>query len=412
MLLGTDIEASQTILEGLPIDVIGLNCSTGPEHMREPISFLGEHSHLPVSAIPNAGLPLNVDGEAVYPLEPEPYAAAMTEFIEKHNVSIVGGCCGTTPEHLKLLVETVHGHAHPPRPEADIARLSSSIQALSMKQEPPPLLIGERLNATGSRKFKRLLLDEDWDGILEMGREQIGKGAHALDVSVAVTERPDEDFLMSHVVKKLAMGLEAPLVIDTTDPDVMETALKLAPGRTLLNSTHLEAGRPKLDQVLGIAKQHNAAVLLLTIDEEGMAKTAARKFEIAKRIHDIAVDEFGFKAEDLVFDVLTFPLSTGDKEFDNSAIETIEAIRQIKAELPGVFTSLGVSNVSFGLSKAARPVLNSLMLHHCVQAGLDMAIVNAAHITPYPEIPQEERELIEDLIFNRREDGLQRVIEF
>ncbi|MDH3944430.1 MAG: dihydropteroate synthase, partial [Anaerolineae bacterium] len=412
MLLGTDIETSQTILEGLPIDVIGLNCSTGPEHMREPVSFLGEHSTLPVSAIPNAGLPLNVDGEAVYPLEPEPYAAAMTEFIEKHNVSIVGGCCGTTPEHLKLLVESLHGHEHPPRPKADEARLSSSIQALSMKQVPPPLLIGERLNATGSRKFKRLLLAEDWDGILKMAREQIGKGAHALDVSVAVTERPDEDFLMGKVVKKLALGVEAPLVIDTTDPVVMETALKLAPGRTLLNSTHLEAGRSKLDEVLRIAKRHNAAVLVLTIDEEGMAKTANRKLEIAKRIHDIAVGEFGFRPEDLVFDVLTFPLSTGDKEFDNSAVETIEAIRQIKAELPGVFTSLGVSNVSFGLNKAARPVLNSLMLHHCVGAGLDMAIVNAAHITPYPEIPEEERVLIDDLIFNRREDGLQRVIEF
>ena len=412
MLLGTDIETSQTILEGLPIDVIGLNCSTGPEHMREPISFLGEHSHLPVSAIPNAGLPLNVDGEAVYPLKPEPYAAAMVEFIEKHNVSIVGGCCGTTPEHLKLLVEAVHGHAHPPRPDADPARLSSSIQALSMRQEPPPLLIGERLNATGSRKFKRLLMEEDWDGILEMGREQIGKGAHALDVSVAITERPDEDFLMSNVVKKLAMGVEAPLVIDTTDPDVMEIALKLAPGRTLLNSTHLEAGRSKLDQVMTIASEHNAAVLILTIDEKGMAKSAARKLDIAKRIHDIAVDEFGFKPEDLVFDVLTFPLSTGDKEFDNSAVETIEAIRQIKTELPGVFTSLGVSNVSFGLRPAARPVLNSLMLHHCVKAGLDMAIINAAHITPYPEIPAEERELMEDLIFNRRADGLQRVIEF
>lgn len=412
MLLGTDIAAALTILEGMPIDVIGLNCSTGPEHMRQPISYLGEHAHLPVSAIPNAGLPLNVDGEAVYPLEPEPYAAAMMEFIEKHDISVVGGCCGTTPEHLKLLVEQIHGHAHPERPAADEARLSSSIQALAMKQVPPPLLIGERLNATGSRQFKRLLMAEDFDGILEMAREQIAGGAHALDVSVALTERADEDYLMSKVVKKLAMGVEAPLVIDSTEPDVMEAALKLAPGRCLLNSTHLEAGRPKMERVLKLAREHNAAVLILTIDENGMAKTASHKLEIAKRIHDIAVDEFGFRPEDLVFDVLTFPLSTGDKEFNNSAVETITAIKEIKTALPGVFTSLGISNVSFGLGKDARMVLNSMMLHFCVEAGLDMAIVHASKVKPYAEIPEEERSLMEDLIFNQRKDALQRVIEY
>jgi 5-methyltetrahydrofolate--homocysteine methyltransferase len=412
MLLGTDIATVTTILEDLPIDVIGLNCSTGPEHMREPVHYLGEHTHLPVSAIPNAGLPLNVDGEEVYPLEPEPYAAAMAEFIEKHNISIVGGCCGTTPEHLKLLVEQVHGKPHPLRPVHEPGRLSSSIQALAMEQEPPPLLIGERLNATGSRAFKRYLMDEDFDAILEMAREQIAGGAHTLDVSVALTERPDEQYLMEKVVKKLAMGIEAPLVIDTTEPAVMEAVLKLAPGRSLLNSTHLEAGRPKMDQVLRLAKEHNAAVLILTIDEDGMAKTVERKVEIAKRIYDIAVNEFGFRPQDLVYDVLTFPLSTGDEEFADSAVATIEAIRRIKAELPGVLTSLGVSNVSFGLSSGARPVLNSLMLHHCVQAGLDMAIVHAARIKPYAEIPENERQLMDDLIFNRRLDALQKVIEF
>jgi 5-methyltetrahydrofolate--homocysteine methyltransferase len=412
MLLGTDIGAALAILEDLPIDVIGTNCSTGPEHMREPIRFLGEHTHLPVSAIPNAGLPLNVDGEEVYPLEPEPYATAMVEFVEKHNISIVGGCCGTTPEHLKLLVEQIHGHPHPPRPAHNEGLLSSSIQSLTMAQVPPPLLIGERLNATGSRKFKRLLMEEDFDSILEMARDQVAGGAHALDVSVAITERPDEDYLMQKVVKKLALGVEAPLVIDTTDPEVMQVALKLAPGRTLLNSTHLEAGRPKMDQVLSIAKQHNSAVLILTIDENGMAKTIESKVAIAKRIHDIAVNEFGFRPQDLVFDVLTFPLSTGDPEFNESAIATIEGIRQIKQELPGVYTSLGVSNVSFGLSKGARPVLNSLMLHHCVEAGLDMAIVHASKIKPFAEIPQEERDLMEDLIFFKRPDALQRVIEF
>ncbi len=412
MLLGTDIATALTILEGLPIDVIGLNCSTGPEHMREPIRYLGEHAALPVSAIPNAGLPLNVDGEAVYPLEPEPFAQAMAEFVEKNNISVVGGCCGTTPEHLKLLVEKLGQRPLPPRPEKDEPRLSSSIQSLAMQQEPPPLLIGERLNATGSRKFKRLLMEEDYDAILEMGRQQVAGGAHALDVSVALTERADESHLMAQVVKKLAMGVEAPLVIDSTEPEVMETALKLAPGRCLLNSTHLEAGRPKLEEVLSLAKQHNAAVIVLTIDQEGMAKTVERKIEIARRIYHIAVDEFGLRPEDLVYDPLTFPLSTGDPEFVDSAVATIESIKRIKEELPGVFTSLGVSNVSFGLSKAARPTLNSLMLHHCVRAGLDMAIVHASKVKPYAEIPEEERELMEDLIFNRREDALQRVIEF
>jgi 5-methyltetrahydrofolate--homocysteine methyltransferase len=231
-------------------------------------------------------------------------------------------------------------------------------------------------------------------------------------VSVALTERPDEDYLMTKVVKKLAMGVEAPLVIDTTEPDVMEAALKLAAGRCLLNSTHLEAGRPKMDRVLKLARQHNAAVLILTIDETGMAKSAPRKFEVAKRIYDIATTEFGFRPEDLVFDVLTFPLSTGQEEFNNSAVETINAIREIKTKLPGVFTSLGVSNVSFGLSQAARPVLNSMMLHFCVQAGLDMAIVHASKVKPYAEIPVEERTLMEDLIFNKRPDALQKVIEF
>ena len=412
MLLGTDIASALAILEKMPIDVVGLNCSTGPEHMRQPLAHLGEHTTLPVSALPNAGLPLNVDGEAVYPLESQPFADAMTEFVEKNNVNVVGGCCGTTPEHLKLLVEQIHGRPTPERPKKMGAFLSSSIKSVSMAQEPRPLLIGERLNATGSRKFKKLLLNEDFDAMVEIAREQINGGAHTLDVSVAVTENPDEIGLMSKLVKKLAMAVEAPLVIDSTEPDVMEAALKIAPGRCMLNSTHLEAGRPKMEQIFRIAKKHNAAVLVLTIDEEGMAKTVERKMEVAKRIYHIAVDEFGFAPEDLIYDTLTFPLSTGDPEFADSAVATLESIKQIKEELPGVFTSLGVSNVSFGLSKAARPVLNSLMLHHAVLYGLDMAIVHASKVRPYGEIPEEERLLMEDLIFNKREDALQRVIEF
>ncbi len=411
MLLGTDIAAALTILEGLPIDIIGLNCSTGPEHMREPIRYLGENACLPVSCIPNAGLPINVDGEAVYPMEPEPFAELLTEYVEKYQISVVGGCCGSTPAHIQRLVEKMHARPAPARPTASVPRLSSSISATLMHQEPPPLLLGERCNAQGSRKFKRLLLAEDFDAILELGREQVEGGAHALDISVAVTERPDEAYLMKKVVKKLAMGVDVPLVIDTTELDVMETALKTAPGRCLLNSTHLEGGREKADRVFGLAKEHNAAVLVLTIDEGGMAKTADRKLEVARRIYEIAVQEHNLQPEALVFDALTFTLGTGDAEFANSAMDTLEGIRLIKQNLPGVLTSLGVSNVSFGLGPAARPVLNSIMLYHAVQAGLDMAIVNPAHITPYAEIPPEERELTEDLIFNRRGDALQRFIE-
>jgi 5-methyltetrahydrofolate--homocysteine methyltransferase len=417
MLLGADIAAAMTILEGLGIDVIGLNCSTGPEHMREPIRFLGEQAILPVSCIPNAGLPLNVDGEAVYPLEPQPFAEAMFEFVDKMNISVVGGCCGTTPAHLKALVEKLGGapatrRKRPPRPQYITPRLASAIQATSMQQTPPPLLIGERCNAQGSRKFKRLLLTGDFDTILELAREQVQGGAHAIDISVAVTENPDESDLMAKVVKKLASGVEAPLVIDTTEADVMEAALKIAPGRCLLNSTHLESGPEKAARVFALAKTHHAAVLVLTIDEKGMAKTAQHKLEVARRIHDMAVDQFGLAPQALVFDTLTFTLATGDPEFSASAIETIEGIRLVKRELPGVLTSLGVSNVSFGLSPAARPVLNSVMLYHAVQAGLDMAIVNPAHITPYAEIPADQRQLSEELIFNRRPDALQRFIEY
>lgn len=410
MLLGTDISAVETILEGLAIDVIGMNCSTGPEHMREPIRFLGEISPLPVSCIPNAGLPLNVDGQAVYPLEPQPFAEALAEFVEKHRVNVVGGCCGTTPEHLRLLVEKVGHKPRLPRPQLHIPRLASAMQAQPMLQEPRPFLIGERLNTQGSRKFKKLILEERYDEILEIANEQIESGAHGLDVCVALTERADEVETMRKVIKKLAPAVRVPLVIDTTEPDVLEAALQTAPGRCLINSTHLEGGREKADRVFALARKYNAAVIVLTIDEQGMAKTAERKLEVARRIYQIAVEEHGLRPADLVFDALTFTLATGDAEFANSAIETMEGIRRIKAELPGVLTSLGVSNVSFGLSARARAILNSVMLYHCVLAGLDMAIVNPAHITPYAEIDEEERTLAEDLIFNRRADALQQFI--
>ena len=412
MLLGTEIGAVVAILEGLPIDVIGLNCSTGPEHMREPIRFLGEQTSLPVSCIPNAGLPLNVDGQAVYPLEPEPFAQTLAEFVRKNHINVVGGCCGTTPEHLCRLVEELRGESRPARPKIDAPLLASAVQAAPMQQEPRPFLIGERLNTQGSAKFKKMILAEDWDGAVTVAQQQIDSGAHGLDLCVALTERPDEIDLMRKLVKKLSPLVKLPLIIDTTELDVLETALQTAPGRCLVNSTHLEGGRAKADRVLGLARKYNAAVIALTIDEQGMAKTAERKLEVARRIYDIAVNEFGFKPGDLVFDDLTFTLATGDPEFGQSAVETLEGIRLIKKELPGVLTSLGVSNVSFGLSANARAVLNSVMLYHAVQAGLDMAIVNPAHITPYAEIAEDARALAEDLIFNRRPEALQRLIEF
>jgi len=412
MLLGTDIASALTILESLPIDVIGLNCSTGPEHMREPIQYLTTHSTKPISVLPNAGLPINVDGEAVYPMLPDPFAKMLAEFVD-WGVSVVGGCCGTTPEHLAKLAQYV-GQDRPqkqPAPETE-PRVASAMRAIPMVQNPGPTMIGERVNSQGSRKIKRLLLNDDYEGILQVAREQVDSGAHILDVCVALTERADEAEQMRKVVKKLSMSIEAPLMIDVTDPDVAEAALSVYPGRGIINGNNLENGRERIDKVLPIAKKHGAAVLSMTIDQQGMAKTAQRKLEVAQAIYDIEVNEYGLKPEDLIFDDLTFTLATGDPEFVSSAIETLEGIRLIKQHLPGVMTSLGVSNLSFGLGEAARAVLNSVFLYHAVQAGLDMAIVNPAHIKPYAEIPADQRALATDLIFNRTPDALPRYIQY
>jgi len=415
MLLGTDIASAMTTLESLGVDVLGLNCSTGPEHMREPIRWLSEHARRPVSCIPNAGLPLNTGtGDAVYPLEPEAMATALGEFVRDFGVRVVGGCCGTTPAHLEAVVRTVRAleRGGSRRTAPHVPRVSSAMRALTLHQDPPPLLIGERVNAQGSRKVKQLLLADDYEGIVGVARQQADSGAHVLDVCVALTERADEAQQMARVVKLLSMSVETPLMIDSTEADVVARALEHVPGRAIVNSINMENGRARIDAVLPLVKQHGAAVVALTIDEAGMAKTRERKLEIARRIHDIAVHEFGLASEDLIFDDLTFTLATGEAEWVDSAAETIEGIRLIKRELPGVLTSLGVSNVSFGLAPAARAVLNSVFLHHCVQAGLDMAIVNPAHIRPYAELSSEERELADDLVFNRRPDALQRFIEF
>ena len=414
MLLGTDIASAMTTLEALKVDVIGLNCSTGPEHMREPVRYLSEHATLPLSVIPNAGLPLNTGvGEAVYPLEPAPMATALSEFVRDFGVRIVGGCCGTTPAHLSAIVNAVRA-AEPgakPAHASHVPRVSSAMRAITLHQDPPPLLVGERVNSQGSRKVKRLLLADDYEGILEVARDQVDSGAHVLDVCVALTERADEAEQMSKVVKLLSMSVETPLVIDSTEANVIEAALEHIPGRGIVNSINMENGRKRIDAVVPLVRKHGAAVIALTIDEIGMAKTRERKLEVAKKIYDIVVGEYGLAPEDLIYDSLTFTLATGDAEWIESGKETIEGIRLIKRELPGVSTILGVSNVSFGLTPEARGVLNSVFLHHCVQAGLDAAIVNPAHIRPYAEISSEERELADDLVFNKRPDALQRFIE-
>ncbi|GIV95666.1 MAG: methionine synthase [Herpetosiphonaceae bacterium] len=412
MLLGTDIPSMIATLEALPVDAIGLNCSTGPEHMRDPIGYLCRHSRLPISCIPNAGLPLEVNGETVYPMEPEPFAQILGEFVHELGVSVVGGCCGTTPEHIARLREVVGSETRPRQRQIEyIPSVSSGMRAVSLIQDPPPLIVGERVNTLGSRKVKRLLLNDDYDGALQVAREQAESGAHILDVCVAMTERSDEVEMMRRLLKKLTMGVELPLMIDTTEPEVLEAALQMYPGRAICNSVSLEGGRgQKIDRVLPIVARYGAATVAMTIDEEGMTHTAERKFAVAKRIYEIATQEYGLPPDALLFDVLTFPITTGQEELRRAAVETIEGIRLIKQHLPGALTVLGVSNLSFGIASHARAALNSVFLYHAVEAGLDAAIINPAHVMPFAEIPAEQRELCEDLIFNRREDALARLI--
>ncbi len=414
MLLGTDISAVLATLEALRVDVIGLNCSTGPEDMRDAIRFLGELCPVPVACIPNAGLPLQgPDGETIFPEQPEPLAEALGEFVERYGVGVVGGCCGTTPEHIAAIAQRVGSPTRRkvgPRPAPRAAHVSCMIAATPLAQEPSPTMVGERVNSQGSRKAKELLLADDYDGLVQIAEDQVSGGAHVLDLCVALTERTDEDEQMRLLAKKVSLTQPAPIQVDSTEPEVIERALEQIPGRAIVNSVNLEAGRAKLDRVVPVALAHGAALIALTIDEVGMAKTAERKVEIAKRIRDLCCSEHGMDPELLIFDCLTFTLTTGDEEWRPSAVETIAGIKSIKEQIPQVKTSLGVSNVSFGVSPGARAVLNSAFLHHCVQAGLDLAMVNPNHITPYSEIPDTERELADDLVFDRREDALERFI--
>ncbi len=422
MLLGTSIGSVNSTFSRLPIDVLGMNCSTGPKEMKDSVRYLSQFCPFPISTIPNAGLPENRGGAAWYPLKPEDLAAALKEFVEEFGVSVVGGCCGTTHEHLRQVVAAVGHRAPKPRTVPPVTDVSSMIKSTPMDQEPRPLIVGERVNAQGSRKIKQMLLADDYAGMVEVGRGQAEGGAHVLDVCVAVTERTDEKEQMRAVVKKLALGVDAPLMIDSTETEVVETALKTYPGRALINSINLEGDGSRLKKYCPLAKKYGAALVAMTIDdlyfdpskpqEKGMAKTARRKLEVAKKITQLCKDEYGIEAYDLVFDPLTFTLATGEDEFKNSAVETIEGIRLIKGEIPGARTVLGLSNVSFGLQKQAREVLNSVFLYHTVRAGLDMAILNPADIRPYASIPEEERTLAEDLVLNRKGDALASFIQY
>ena len=411
MLMGTDIKAVLTILEGMEIDIIGLNCSTGPAHMEPSIEYLSQHSRLPISCLPNAGIPINQNGEAQYPLSVEDFSHAMVSFIAKYNISIVGGCCGTTPKHLQMLVDQV---GKKPRIRREIKvqpALSSAFHVVRLKQEPAPFLIGERLNTQGSRAFKRLMLVNDFEGAIQLGKQQLAGGAHALDICTALTEDANEAWRTAELVKLLASQIDLPLVIDSTDPDVMLAALKSTPGRCLLNSINLENGEGKARQILSLARKFNAAVIALTIDEEGMAVTSKKKLEIAQRIYHLAVDDFGLDADAIIFDPLTFTLASGSQATADAGNHTLEGIKLIKRYLPDTYSVLGISNISFGLNTEARKALNSVFLTHAVKAGLDMAILNPNQLTPYTAISSKTRKLTEDLIFNRDPNALGKYIE-
>jgi len=411
MLIGTEIGAALVALDPLEIDVIGINCATGPHEMTEHVRYLSQHSRRPISVLPNAGLPRVVNDQMVYDLTPEEFVRAHRVFVEEYGAQFVGGCCGTTDRHIKALADALWGHPPVPRQPELEPSCSSLFQPVTFRQENSVLVVGERLNANGSKQFRTLMLNGDLDGIQAMMKQQIREGAHVLDLCVDYVGRDgvaDMDLIAGYLADKCTL----PLMLDSTEPAVIETALKRLGGRAIINSINLEDGEARMNRVMPLAKEHGAAVVALCIDEEGQARTCEWKLRVARRIYELATQKWGLKPEDLIFDALTMPIATGQEEVRRDGIETLEAVRAIKRELPGVFTILGVSNISFGLSPAARQVLNSVFLHYAVEAGLDMAIVNPQKILPLHKIDPRQRELARQIIFDERREGYDPLQEF
>ena len=413
MLVGSDIAAVVAILEPFPIDILGLNCATGPEQMKEHIRYLSENSPFIVSCIPNAGLPENVSGVAHYRLTPTELKMQMMHFVEDLGVQVVGGCCGTTPAHIGSLVELAQelkpaerlsrskDQKHDVRPSFKYEPSAASIYGVTpYHQDNSFLIIGERLNASGSRKVRELLAEEDWDGLVGVARGQVKENAHVLDVNVDYVGRDGEKD-MNNLVSRLVTNVNLPLMLDSTEWQKMEAGLKVAGGKCILNSTNYEDGDERFFKVLELAQRYGAGVVVGTIDEDGMARTAEKKFAIAQRAYRDAL-EFGIPAREIFYDPLALPISTGIEEDRLNAKATVDSIRMIREGLPGVHVVLGVSNVSFGLSPAARINLNSVFLHDCCEAGMDAAIVSPAKILPLVKISDEHQQVCRDLINDNR----------
>jgi len=407
MLLGTEIAAALTALEPLGIDMIGLNCATGPGEMSEHLRYLAGHSRIPISCEPNAGLPMLTSDGASYPLTPAQLADAHERFTREFGLSLVGGCCGTTPEHIAALADRIGGRpvvARRPRPEPGVASLYAHVP---FRQDTAFLAIGERTNANGSKAFRDAMLEGKYEDCIQIARAQTRDGAHLLDVCIDYVGR-DGVADMRAVVSRLATAATLPLVLDSTEPPVIEAGLELTGGRSVINSVNYEDGDgpdSRFARVMPLVREHGAAVIALTIDEQGQARTAEWKVAVAERLIGDLTANWGMRVEDIIVDCLTFPISTGQEETRRDAIETIEAIKELKRRHPAVQTTLGVSNVSFGLKAAARSVLNSVFLSECVRAGLDSAIVHAARIMPIARIPDEQRQVALDLVYDRRREG-------
>ena len=404
MLLGSEIGAALNTLEPMGIDLIGLNCATGPTEMSEHLRYLSKNAKIAISVMPNAGLPVLGANGASYPLGPEELAIALDGFIDEYGISLVGGCCGTTPEHLSAVVNKVSGKKIHSRTPALDPGASSLYQYVPFRQDKTYLAIGERTNANGSRAFRDALLAEDWEKCVEIARDQIRDGAHMLDLSVDYVGR-DGAADMSQLASRFATASTLPIVLDSTEPAVIKAGLEHLGGRCVINSVNYEDGdgpTSRFAKIMPLVKEHGASVVALTIDEEGQARDAEWKLRVARRLINDLHDNWGMNVGDILIDCLTFPIATGQEETRKDGIETINAIRQLKVEFPEVQTTLGVSNVSFGLNAAARVVLNSVFLHECVQAGLDSAIVHPSKITPMARIEERQRQVALDLIYDRR----------